>query len=243
MKRPHLRSVTGRVLVEAHGDSSAGAQNSWPAIHAGWSAGADIIEIDVQTSRDGVAFLFHNYMLPDTRWTHELSWAELADVTVRGQPLPLLVDVLSWAGAAGAFLTLDLKSGFRPPAEVHETVAKLVASAGAEDRVLVSNRDHHEIRATKQAHPELMTRAAVAARLTRLDQLLDDVAPDVITMPWHLCRRDDVDLAHDRGVAVTFVDGWHDDCISAAVALGADAVSWPDPVSARELLRQAGATT
>ena len=86
-----LKSKTGRTLIESHrGVEGAVPENSWPAIKLGHQFGADLIEVDVQMSRDGVPFLRHNYQLPDGRWGHDLAWDELSRLRVEGEALPRL---------------------------------------------------------------------------------------------------------------------------------------------------------
>src|SRR5215510_8566143 len=110
-----LKSKTGRTLIESHrGVEGDVPENSWPAIQLGRQLGADLIEMDVQLSQDGVAFLHHNYQLPDGRWCHEVAWNELKELRIDGEPLPKLEDVLVWARDAGANLSLDIKTFFRP---------------------------------------------------------------------------------------------------------------------------------
>src|SRR5688572_3504411 len=105
-----LKSKRGRTLIESHRGMEVDVpENSWPAIQLGHQMGADLIEVDVQLSQDGVAFLRHNYTLPDGRWCHDMCWDELKDLEIEGEPLPVLEDVLVWARDAGAHLSLDMK--------------------------------------------------------------------------------------------------------------------------------------
>src|SRR5574339_566866 len=110
-----LKSKTGRTLIETHRGIEANVpENSWPAIRLGHQLGADLLELDVQMSRDGLPFLRHNYQLPDGRWCAQLSWSELESVRIDGEPLPGLEDVLIWARDVGTILSLDLKTFFTP---------------------------------------------------------------------------------------------------------------------------------
>gem|GEM_PF-1152662 len=66
MTRALLRSINQRVLVESHrGAEFLAPANSLRAVQIGQQRGADWIEVDAQLSADGVAFLRHNYSLPD----------------------------------------------------------------------------------------------------------------------------------------------------------------------------------
>ena len=52
-----LKSKTGRTLIESHrGVEGDVPENSWSAIKLGHELGADLIEVDVQMSRDGAHF-------------------------------------------------------------------------------------------------------------------------------------------------------------------------------------------
>ena len=90
-----LKSQTGCTLIESHrGVEGDVPENSWSAIKLGHQLGADLIEVDVQMSRDRVPFLRHNYQLPDGRWCHDVPRQELKELKIDGEPLPLLEDVL-----------------------------------------------------------------------------------------------------------------------------------------------------
>src|SRR5215510_170327 len=108
-----LKSKTGRTLIESHrGVEGDVPENSWSAIQLGHQLGADLIEVDVQMSQDGVAFLRHNYQLPDGRWCHDVPWNELKELQIDGEPLPKLEDVLVWGRDVNVFLSLDIKNIF-----------------------------------------------------------------------------------------------------------------------------------
>ncbi len=85
-------------MIESHrGIEGDVPENSWPAIKLGHQLGADLIEVDIQLSWDGVAFLRHNYQLSDGRWCHDKFWEDLKDLKIEDELLPLLEDVLVWA--------------------------------------------------------------------------------------------------------------------------------------------------
>jgi glycerophosphoryl diester phosphodiesterase len=121
------RNCTGRILVESHrGAEKCGLENSWPALEAAYQAGADLIELDVQLSRDDVPFIRHNYTLPDGRWCRTLDWKELASVRIVGEHLPRLSEVLNWAYSNKVVLSLDMKGGFGGSNHLYTEVLRLV---------------------------------------------------------------------------------------------------------------------
>ena len=231
-----LRTMTGRILVESHrGCHDVAPENSWPALAAGHQMGADLLEIDVQLSQDGVAFLRHDYTLPDGRWYHTVPWAELQTLTVQGQPFPVLEDVLIWAKDVDTRLSLDLKSGFMPEGRLHAEVVRLLKRTHTLNRIMLLAWDHVELLHTKSAYPELTTRALVRARPTDLGGMLRAVGADAVSLSYDLLRPSDVAQAHAAGVAVALVEMWHAD-FAMAHRLEVDIVSWGNPQEAKQQL-------
>jgi glycerophosphoryl diester phosphodiesterase len=141
-----LKSRTGRTLIESHrGIEGALPENSWPALRLGRQYGADILEVDVQSSADGVLFLRHNYRLPDERWCWQLPWSELSRVVIENEPLPLLEDVLAWARDEAIILSLDIKSMFQPGGSVPGRVVHALERTSTRDWVQLLFWDHQEL--------------------------------------------------------------------------------------------------
>ena len=231
-----LQSVTGRILVESHrGCEYRAPPNSWLALETGCRLGADLIEVDVQLSRDSVAFLRHDYTLRDGRWCKKLDWSELATIRVQGENILRLEDVLDWARRIGVHLSLDLKSGFIAEGRLHREVVRLLKRTQTVDRVMLLSWDHVELAQTKKAHPELTTRALIRGRPADLPGMLKAVGADAVSLSYDLVRPDDVEQAHAQGVAVAMVEMWQPD-FDLAVRLGVDIVSWGDPNEARKAL-------
>ena len=101
------RPEQGWVLIVGHrGAEALAPENTWAALQAGYEAGADLLELDVQVTRDGEAIVFHDFTLQpklgDPRWVRDLAWGELQGLDVgswfgpdfRGERIPRLADVL-----------------------------------------------------------------------------------------------------------------------------------------------------
>jgi len=230
-----LRSVTGKIKVESHRGCDLFPENSWPAIEAAHQLGADFIEVDVQLSKDDIAFLRHKYTVPDGRWCHSLIWSELKTITVSGEQFPLLEDVLSWSRSVGAFLSLDLKSGFLPEGYLCREIISLLERTKALESVSLISWDHVELKWAKQVHPELTTRALVRARPADLQGMLKAASVDAISLSYDLVRPSDIEQAHALGIAVALVEMWQPD-FDLAKNLGVDIVSWGNPKEAKEHL-------
>ena len=231
-----LKSRTGRTLIESHrGVEGAVPENSWPAIRLGHQWGADLIELDVQLSQDGVAFLRHNYQLPDGRWCHDLSWEELKALTIDGEPFPALEDVLIWARDAGTYLSLDMKTFFRPEGSLIKEVIRLLERTNTKERVLLLFFDHEELFHTKAAHPELTARALLTGRLFDYAGYIQQIRADCISASYGILRPEDIERFHAVGTAVVLVEYWNKDG-AIFQKFDIDVLSCGSPQEARKIL-------
>jgi glycerophosphoryl diester phosphodiesterase len=231
-----LKSKTGRTLIESHrGVESDVPENSWSAIQLGHQLGADLIEVDVQLSRDGVAFLRHNYQLPDERWSHDVPWNELKELKIEGEPLPKLEDVLVWARDAGAHLSLDMKTFFTPEGILTKEIIRLLKKTNTKENVLLLFFDHQELFHTKLAHPELTVRALLTGRLLNYAEYLQKIKADCVSVSYGLFRPEDIQQIHSIGAALALIQYWnHSNELFQQYDI--DMLSVGNPVDARKIL-------
>ncbi|MCX6078353.1 MAG: glycerophosphodiester phosphodiesterase [Chloroflexi bacterium] len=238
MKIELLKSITGRVLVESHrGAEGLAPENSWTALKLGRDSGADLLEVDVQLSQDGVAFLRHNYSLPDSRWCSAVPWSELKDIRIEHEPLPRLDDVLAWACENNVYLSLDIKVGFKPEKSLTTVVLSALEVTQAWEQVMLISWDHVELLDIKKTYPKLTTRALINGRLAAYSEFLKYTQADAISLSYGIVRPRDVEEIHRAGVAVIMGEMWRPD-FEMINDLDIDMVSWSDPNEARRLLGQ-----
>jgi glycerophosphoryl diester phosphodiesterase len=231
-----LKSKTGRTLIESHrGVEGKVPENSRPAIEMGHRLGADLIEVDVQLSRDGVAFLRHNYQLPDGRWCHELSWNELEQLRIEGEPLPKLEEVLGWAREVGVILSLDIKNFFHPEGVVTKEVFRCLERTNTKESMLLLFMDHAELFHTKLAHPELTVRALLIGRLMSSCEYLQSIHADSVSISYGMFRPQDVDEIHSNGIVVALSGVWNPDT-DIFNSLDIDIFNHGNPAEARKIL-------
>jgi glycerophosphoryl diester phosphodiesterase len=236
MKIPLLKSITGRTLIESHrGAENLAPENSWAALHMGWDSGADIMEVDVQLSQDGIPFLRHHYTLADGRFCSDVPWNELKTLKINDEPIPSLEDVLAWASDEDVCLSLDLKVGFKPENSLMRAVMASLDRTRAWDQVMLISWDHVELLEIKRSHPQATTRALIYGRLTAYSEFLKYTGADAISLTYGIARRSDVDEIHRAGVAVIMGEMWRPD-FEMIKNLDVDLVSWGDPSEARKLL-------
>ncbi len=233
-----LKSKTGRTLIESHrGVEGDVPENSWSAIQLGHELGADLIEVDIQLSRDGVAFLRHNYQLPDERWSHDVPWNELKELKVEGEPLPKLEDVLVWARDIGAYLSLDMKTFFTPEGILTKEVIRLLEKTNTKDNVLLLFFDHKELFHTKLAHPELTVRALLTGRLLNYAEYLQKIKADCVSVSYGLFRPEDIEQIHSIDVALVLIQYWNQSS-ELFQQYDIDVLSVGNPVDARKILNR-----
>jgi glycerophosphoryl diester phosphodiesterase len=232
-----LKSKTGRTLIESHRGVENGdvPENSWSAIKLGHQLGADLIEVDVQLSRDGVAFLRHNYQIPDGRWGHDLTWNELKELKVDGEPLPLLEDVLVWARDIGVILSLDIKSLFSPVGNLTQAVIRPLERTNTKDKMLLLFMDHTELFQTKLAYPELTVRALLSGRLMNYRDYLQSIKADSASIMYGMFRPEDVAEIHSVGISVVLGGLWNPDT-DLFRTIDIDIFNYGNPAEARKIL-------
>jgi glycerophosphoryl diester phosphodiesterase len=231
-----LRSKTGRTLIESHrGIQGDVPENSWPAIKLGHQLGADLIELDVQMSRDCVPFLRHNYQLTDGRWCGQLPWSELKELKIDGEPLPTLEDVLVWARDTGTILSLDLKTFFSPEGSLTKEVIRLLEQMEMKEKVLLLFVDHHELFDAKHSYPELTVRALLTGSLVDYPKYLQKINADGVSISYGMFHPVDVEQIHSIDAFVSLSGVWHPDSVLFR-NLDIDIFSHSDPIAARKIL-------
>lgn len=144
---PPAGSTAGRPAIAAHrGGARLWPENSLTAFRGALGLKADLVELDVHQTRDGEVVVVHDPTLERTTTgrgaVRDLTWAELAAVTVRGtaeERLPRLAEVLALLQPAPAGLLLEIKAGpggDRYPG-IEERVLGLVEAAGLAPRTTV----------------------------------------------------------------------------------------------------------
>lgn len=227
-----LKSKTGRVLIESHRGVQDGLpENSWAAIEAAKAQRADLIEVDVQVSADGVLYLRHHYQLPDGRLGSLLGWEEIQ----AAETYPLLQDVLIWAKREGIRLSLDLKTAFAPREKLTAQVLKLVQQTGTVEQIILMGWDHQEILNLKRALPGATTRVFITGRPIHLVEVVQAAQANAVSLAHGIATTEDVESLHAAGIAVALAGLWEFDP-TLVTDFNADIVVWGRPDEARRAL-------
>lgn len=181
-----------RPLIIAHrGASAEKPENTLAAFRRAVALGVDGIELDVQTTRDGVAVVFHDDRLK--RLTGEKGllsawvWRDLSRLQVFGaEAIPRLVDVLRFTRGK-VVVQVELKKGVRLP-----PVLAAIKAARATDWVILASFEVDLVQEARLLAPTVprmvisegrRPRAWVAQQLARTGALGLSVRAQAIRSP------------------------------------------------------------
>lgn len=210
------------VLAVAHrGDPYRARENTIASFLSAVAAGADMVELDVRLTRDGVPVVLHDATL-ERLWGHDRPVAELTADEVRARTaggVPTLSEVLAVTAPVRTLIDLPMRA-----AEPARAAVAAVREAGAADRVSYCG-DPAALKAVRAAD------AAAEIGLTwkrtgpPRAALLDGLRPAWLTYRFGLLDRALVARAHDRGLRVM---AWTVDSPRAMrrlLAMGVDAIT------------------
>ncbi|MFD1506270.1 glycerophosphodiester phosphodiesterase [Georgenia yuyongxinii] len=231
-------ATTGLPLVIAHrGNSSVAPENTLAALESAWRVGADVIEIDLQLTADGVAVVIHDETVDRTTngagRVDRLTAAQVADLDAGdwfsdhfgGQRVPTGEDLLAFFVAHPPICLLAEFKGPWGTEEVRQ-VTDAVDLMGLADRMVVQSFDVATVEALRAAAPELPRGLLVDELPEDLLALCRELRVMTLNPSGRLLRRepDLVDALHGEGLRTmvwTLDEPAH---WAAAVAAGVDGI-------------------
>ncbi|MCX5404302.1 glycerophosphodiester phosphodiesterase [Streptomyces sp. NBC_00335] len=213
-----MRTLTA---VGHRGDPYRVRENTLPSIRSAFDRGANAVEIDVRTTRDGVPVLLHDEDL-QRLWGHDVrledvTAPQLRELTDGG--IPTLRDALLAAGAGRVMIDLPGAT-----AETVRTVVGQVRECGARDRTYYCAGPATML-AVRAADPG----AEIALTWTTLAPprrvLIEAVAPTWLNYRFGLVGPELVDALHRDGLLVS---AWTPDtkrAMRALVRAGVDSIT------------------
>jgi glycerophosphoryl diester phosphodiesterase len=250
------RPDPGRVLVIGHrGAEALAPENTWAAFLAGYQAGADLLELDVQLTADGEAVVIHDFTLwpklRDPRWVRELTWKELRELDVgswfgpdfAGQRIPRFAEVLDWARGKVPLL-VDLKHGFVGPQDdrLEMTALDLIEKMDMADQVVVASWDQVALARVRARSPRIPLAINLRQRVADPVSRVRPTGARWVTVYWPQTDQDSVSCLQEAGLVVNLADLFSAE-YAEAQRLGVDAVTVTDPGEARAALRSHPAGT
>jgi glycerophosphoryl diester phosphodiesterase len=208
LARAVLRRVdpAARVKVAHHrGASRYAPENTLPAYEKAIRLGADLVEFDIRTTRDGVPFLLHDGRLDRTTIAHgpirDHDAAEVAHLDAGawfgrpflGTPVPTLDDFLR---AVGDRVELYVDAKDISP----EALVAALSPRGLIDRAVVYQ--HPDYLARLRAIEPRLRRMPPLSDPSQIDPLADRLEPYAFDTRWSLLSKPLIDRCHARGIKV-----------------------------------------
>lgn len=224
------------MLVIAHrGASGYAPENTLAAMQTALDLNVSAIELDVHNVA-GELVVFHDRRLEGKSdgqgLIHLTSTASLADISVKGEPIPTLWQVLTLI-AGRCTVNIELK-GIQTLTPFLALYPKAISILGyREDQLLISSFNHPYLAEVKQVFPK----AYVAPLLASIPLDLADVASKLqaysINLDINFVNRAIINDAHRRDVKVFVYTVDNPDDVRALAAIGVDGVfsNYPDRVS------------
>lgn len=172
LSKTHLPLKEKNFLVIAHrGASKYAPENTMAAFKLAYRMEADMIELDVQLSKDGIPVVFHDAKLnqhsngkgPVSSFLfdelQQLDAGKWFSIEFMGEKISSLEQVLRWASGK-ILVNIEIKAeavGNVILGGVEEKVTELVHQTGMEKNVIISSFDYRAVERIKKIDPELLT--------------------------------------------------------------------------------------
>lgn len=224
-------SPAGRspAIVAHRGSWREHRENTMAAFQAAFEEGADMVELDVWLSADGVPMVHHDQALgPDRRSITASTEARLREDPETSH-IPSLEEVLTWAEGKIA-VYVELKGAATP-----EPVARLIRERGVEDQVVVGSFEPELVARVRSVAPGLSTSilfhstdlgGAIRLGLDLGVAYLHPCWKRVGDSPADLLDRDAMDRVRSEGLGVvTWDEDWPDQLVTLLTEARPDAIS------------------
>lgn len=158
-------------MIAHRGASKYAPENTMAAFKLALEMKADMIELDVQLSKDGVPVVFHDSKLDRHSNGKGLVSSFLFDelqqldagkwfsIEFMGEKIPSLEEVLRWA-TGKMMVNIEIKTEAVSDSTedgVEEKVVQLVRNSDMQNHVIISSFDYRTIERIKKTAPEMLT--------------------------------------------------------------------------------------
>jgi len=230
-------------------------ENTMISFEKAIAAGVDLIEFDVNITKDGIPVVIHDTTVDRTSdhqgAVRDYTLAELKSfdfgckfgAEFAGTQIPTLEEVLTLAAPyESLLLNVEIKD------MTCETVDKTVAMLkrfGLEDRTVIASFDAEMIRYTKKAYPFMRCQGFPGRFMQNFTEETYDVMFGMgIPVSWRMCTdegiRADVAFARSRGILAWLFCADTPEDVKKCVAYDCDNITSNDPEMALEVLRKMG---
>ena len=249
----HSYFITDKVIVLAHRGGTNPTENTIQAITKALEAGTDVIETDIQATKDGVAVLFHDDTIERLTGKNirvdELDWAELSKFELAGG-----TEIASLEAALTSFPQARFNIDVKAEGSI-DNLVHVVESHNAHDRILVSSfSNKRRLKALKRFSQPVATSASASGVLKtwlfcffgvstkKLAKSLEGIGALQIPRHFKFLRLDTPRFIRQVKATGTLIHYWtinEPEEIIELASLGADGIVTDVPELAVQTLRKA----
>jgi glycerophosphoryl diester phosphodiesterase len=237
---------TGKVLVIGHRGALAYApENTMVSFELALEQGADLIELDVHQSADGELVVMHDGEVSRTTdgfgYIKDMTVAEIKELDAgahfdeqfRGERVPTLPEVLSWAKERIP-LVIELKGDPIPSDGIESRLVGMLRSHDMVDRVTVISFWHRSVKTVKELEPDIATGILYAGHLVDTVGAARAALCDSVRIPAGYWTKELVDELHSSGLHTTAWQSEEDGLTLRLAHMGLDSIgtNYPDRMRA-----------
>lgn len=240
-----------RALVTAHrGDSANAPENTMAAFELAVENQADIIELDVRQTKDGVYIIMHDENLKrtigvdhrvgdvDFAYIEELDAGERFSEEYAGEHIPTLEEVLIFAKEQDVFLNIELKPA-ETDTDYEQGIVEMLEEYDMLDQCVVASADYDVIKAVKQLNPDIQT---VYILSMAFGELGDMEYVDIFSIKYTFISANMVRDIHKSGKKVYAWTVEKEEDIKELLLLDVDSIITDDPYRTKEIIFNANDT-
>ncbi|HOO55984.1 MAG TPA: glycerophosphodiester phosphodiesterase family protein [bacterium] len=197
-------------IIAHRGASAYAPENTMAAFKAALDLKAEMFELDIHKTLDGKFVVIHDDTTERTTGfigavafmnystIKNLDAGSLFNEKFKGEPVPLLKDVLKWAKGK-IQVNIEIKS-----AGCEKAVVAYINKIDMKNDIIVTSFHHEYLKTIKEMDPDIRTGALVKdiTSPSQLDEIIEACHPDAVNPRYILVNKKIVKEAHKRGLAV-----------------------------------------
>jgi glycerophosphoryl diester phosphodiesterase len=256
-----------RVEVEGHrGARARRPENTIPAFEYAISQGVDVLELDMNVTKDGVLVVSHDPVLHPPVCSGPVPQANIHDLTlaqvrewdcgkiqnpafatqqaIPGTKMPTLDEVFDLAPKGNFQFNIETKISEKkpelapPPEEFVRLVLAAVKGHHLESRVTLQSFDFRTLHEMKKLAPEIRRVALYSGPAKDFVQIAQEAEADIVSPEFHLVTPEQVEAAHRAGLRVIPWTPDKPEDWDRLIAAGVDGIITDDPATLIEHLKQ-----
>lgn len=224
------------LIIGHRGAGALEPENTLLSLAKGIECGANLVEVDARTSKDGHLVVIHDRTLERTTsgkgLVKDFTLQELKSLDAgRGERIPTLEEVLNFTKGVNAKLIIEIKEE-----GTEDAIARGVGNSGLEDSVILISFNPKSVRRVKELLPKVKTGFIFPRPLKNPVGLALGLHSDVLLPQHGLVTAKLVDSSHKHGIKVFSWTLNSTEEFRSAVKLGLDGFATDNPCLARQVI-------